>query len=119
MKAIFYTLPDGTEPAKEFMLRLDTKLRAKLARTIGLLEANGVELREPYSKPIGDGIFELRVRVARDAVRVLYFFRIGDIAILTNGFIKKTPKTPIAELDLARKYRKDYLQRVLSNDNIQ
>lgn len=31
--------------------------------------------------------------------------------ILTNGFIKKTQKTPKAEIALAKKYRKDYLNR--------
>lgn len=37
-------------------------MRAKLLRTIELLQQNGNELREPYSKSLGDGIFELRVK---------------------------------------------------------
>lgn len=31
-------------------------------RLILLLEQNGNELREPYSKSLGDGIFELRAK---------------------------------------------------------
>ena len=31
--------------------------------------------------------------------------------ILTNGFIKKTIKTPENEIEKAKKYRKDYIQR--------
>ncbi|MBQ5564448.1 MAG: type II toxin-antitoxin system RelE/ParE family toxin, partial [Clostridia bacterium] len=42
---------------------------------------------------------------------VLYFFVIGKKVILTNGFIKKTQKTPKREIDLAKKYRADYLER--------
>ena len=58
-EVIFYDLEDGTEPAKEFLLSLDVKMRAKMLRTIDLLAVNGVELREPHSKPLDDGIFEL------------------------------------------------------------
>ena len=49
---IFYDKSDGTEPAKEFVLNLDIKMRAKMLRAMTLLEANGNALREPYSKPL-------------------------------------------------------------------
>ena len=65
-EVIFYDLEDGTEPAKEFLLSLDVKMRAKMLRTIDLLAVNGVELREPHSKPLDDGIFELRAKVGSD-----------------------------------------------------
>lgn len=41
-----------------------------------LLEEKGNRLREPYSKSIDDGIFEIRCKIGRNAVRVLYFFYI-------------------------------------------
>ena len=110
-EVIFYDLEDGTEPAKEFLLSLDVKMRAKMLRTIDLLAVNGVELREPHSKPLDDGIFELRAKVGSDISRVLYFFIVGRRVILTNGFIKKTQKTPPAELERAKRYRADYLGR--------
>lgn len=69
-------------------------------------------LREPFSKPIKNGIFELRAQVGNDISRVLYFFYIGKKVILTNGFIKKTQKTPQKEIELALKYKNDYLKRV-------
>ncbi len=108
---IFYDKPDGTEPAKEFLLSLDHKMRAKMLKTIDLLEANGIELREPYSKALEDGIFELRAKVGSDISRVLYFFLVGKKVILTNGFIKKTNKTPPAEKERAKRYRAEYLGR--------
>ena len=43
--------------------------------------------------------------------RVLYFFVVGQKVILTNGFIKKTQKTPKKEITLAKKYREDYIER--------
>ena len=106
-EVIFYDLEDGTEPAKEFLLSLDVKMRAKMLRTIDLLAVNGVELREPHSKPLDDGIFELRAKVGS----VLYFFMVGKRVILTNGFVKKTVKTPPAEIARAKRYRAEYLGR--------
>ena len=111
----FFEKADGTEPAKEFLLSLDAKMRAKMFRTIELLRNNGADLREPYSKPLGDSIFELRAKVGSDISRVLYFFVVGRKIIITNGFIKKTQKTPVSEMEKAKKYRREYLGR---KDNV-
>ncbi len=108
---VFYDKPDGTEPAKEFLLSLDTKLRAKTVMLIELLAENGSALREPYSKHLTDGIFELRAKFGSDISRVFYFFVVGKKIVITNGFIKKTQKTPKSEIELAKKYRNDYLDR--------
>lgn len=81
-------------------------------REIDLLLTNGPELREPHSKHVEDGIFELRAKQGSDISRVLYFFFVGKKAILTNGFLKKTMKTPKREIELAKKYRQEYLNRI-------
>ena len=94
---IFYDLPNGEKPALNFILGVNKKLRAKITRDIGLLRNNGTDLREPYSKSLGDGIFELRTKCGSDISRVLYFFVVGRRIILTNGFIKKGDKTPRTE----------------------
>lgn len=75
------------------------------------LEEMGPQLREPYSKALGDGIFEIRAKQGSDISRVLYFFMVGRRIILTNGFVKKTDKTPPREIDKAKRYRADYQQR--------
>ena len=110
-KIEFYARPDGSEPAKDFILTLDAKMRAKVLRTVSLLQNAGPSLREPYSKMLDDGIFEIRTKLGSDITRVLYFFVIGKKVILTNGFVKKTQKTPPAEIDLAKQYRAEYLSR--------
>ena len=111
----FYETPNGDQPAKEFLLSLDKKMRAKMADTISILQDNGYELREPYSKHLSEGIFELRAKVGSDITRVLYFFYVERHIILTNGFIKKTQKTLPREIERAKKYRADYLRRKGSN----
>ncbi|MCD7858580.1 MAG: type II toxin-antitoxin system RelE/ParE family toxin [Firmicutes bacterium] len=116
MTVEFYELPDGSRPAAEFLQSLAPKMEAKMLRTIELLEEYGGELREPYSKPLGDGIFELRAKVGNNITRVLYFFFIGNRVILTHGFIKKSQKTPAGEIERAKRYRSDYQRRVDNYD---
>jgi len=108
---IVYAKSDGTEPVTDFIYSLSSKMQAKLLHEIDILSEYGNELREPYSKHLDDGIFELRVKSGSDISRVLYFFIIGKKIILTNGFIKKTQKTPSSEIKLAKQYRSDYLSR--------
>lgn len=112
----FYTKDNGEKPAKDFILGLDVKMRAKILGIINVLEENGNQLREPYSKHLDDGIFEIRGKVGTDIARVLYFFYYGKNIIITNGFIKKTQETPKREIKLAKAYRKDYLERVKNNE---
>jgi len=107
----FYGKEDGAKPAKDFILDLSPKMRAKMLRVIGMLETNGSELREPYSKHLEDGIFELRAQIGSDISRVLYFFVVGRKVVLTHGFIKKTQKTPPSEIERAKNYRMEYLYR--------
>lgn len=107
----YYELENGTCPVEEFILKQDNKMQAKIFKNLELLEIRGNELREPFSKHIEDGIFEIRNKVGNDITRIFYFFVIGQKIILTNGFIKKTQKTPKAEIALAKKYRNDYLNR--------
>ncbi|MBQ9972054.1 MAG: type II toxin-antitoxin system RelE/ParE family toxin [Firmicutes bacterium] len=108
----FYMSDDGTEPVIEFLSSIDKNHRAKIVGLIGVLEEKGNELRGTYSEHLNDGIFELRCQLGNNHARILYFFFYGKKIVLTNGFLKKTNKTPKRELELAKKYRDNYLQRM-------
>lgn len=90
----FYKKCDGSCPVAEFIDSLDKKMQVKFFRLQSLLDEYGNQLREPNSKHLEDGIFELRVIQGSNTARVLYFFVVGNKIILTNGFIKKSQKTP-------------------------
>lgn len=107
----YYKDKHGKCPISEFLISLEPKMRAKALKMILLLEEYGNELTEPYSKHLSDGLFELRINQGNNISRILYFFIVNQKIILTNGFIKKTQKTPPAEIKLAKKYKKDYLSR--------
>jgi phage-related protein len=87
-------------------------MRVKALASIDILAEFGNALREPYSKMICKGLFELRIRFAGDITRIFYFFVVDNKIILTNGFVKKTRKTPQNEIELALEYKADYEGRL-------
>ena len=107
----FYRLENGEAPVEEFLDSLNPKMRNKAVRSLELLEEFGNTLREPNSKAMGDGLFELRIKFSSDMTRIFYFFYVNNKIVLTNGFVKKTQGTPPAEIELARKYKADYERR--------
>ena len=109
-KLIAYEKENGKVPVEEFLDSVNPKMRAKIFGLLGILQEKGNMLREPYSKHLDDGIFELRCKFGSDITRVLYF--------LTNGFVKKTQKTPKEEIQIAKDRRKDFIERVMKDENI-
>ena len=106
-----YQKANGDVPFDDFLEALPKKLQAKVIRDVELLEQCGNSLREPYSKHLSDGIYELRTKVSTDITRSLYFFFDGRRIVITHGFIKKQSKTPQSEIDRAKEYRSDWIRR--------
>lgn len=117
-KVLGYEKENGEVPVEKFLDSLDIKMRAKMFGMIELLQEKGNALREPYSKHLDDGIFELRCKAGNDITRVLYFFYYEGQIILTNGFAKKTQKTPPSELKLAKQRRKDFIERTKKHEKL-
>lgn len=109
---ISYTKESGEIPVLNFIKNQSPKMQAKILFELELLEEYGNLLDGKYTKHLDDGIFEIRTKFASDITRILYFFYVGKQIILTNGFVKKTQKTPLKEIELAKKYRKEYLRKV-------
>lgn len=110
-QVIFFEKESGEVPVENFINSLDVKMAAKVYRLLVMISENGPELREPYSKHLDEGIFELRAKVGSNITRILYFFFVGRRVVVTNGFVKKTQKTPKAEIDKAKAFRKEYIER--------
>lgn len=62
----------------------------------------------PHSKPLGRGLFELRI-VGTANIRFMYTFHMGIIWIL-HGFKKRTNKILKTEINYAQKQLKSLLQ---------
>jgi phage-related protein len=107
----FYDAPNGKKPAKDFIEKLEPKMRAKMLRLVNMLATNGNELHRPYAAYLRNDIYELRATVGSNTTRVLYFFFTKRRIILTHGFVKKTDEVPPGEIQKAIKYRDEYLNR--------
>lgn len=93
---------------EKFIQSLGKDTVAKTIHIIELLEKFGNTLGMPHSKMVSRGIFELRISGSQN-IRIFYAFY-KNKAILLHGFIKKTPKIPKKEIDIAAK-RLDSLER--------
>lgn len=102
---ILYETPTGQPVVEKFLDKLSKIPHAKIMRQIDLLAACGPDLGMPHTKPMGDGLVELRAR-GKQEVRVLFVYAKGKRIYLLHGFIKKTQTTPKKELELALERKK-------------
>lgn len=106
---IFYKDNKGNSPIEEFLLELNYRNKALVAKTrqgIAKLK-NRTYHKEPLSKHLESDLWELRIRAGSDILRIIYTFSKGRIIILLHIFIKKKQKTPVGELEIARRRLKE------------
>lgn len=87
------------------------KIKAYMDKLILTLDINPLPNMK-LSKYLYEGIFELRVPLTNRISRCLYFFIKDKTLIFTNGFIKKTEKTPINEIEKAIKIKNQFLRKI-------
>jgi phage-related protein len=106
--AIFYRSLAGTEPVRDWLKDLSPEDRAVLGTDIATVEF-GWPIGMPVCRPIASrsGLWEVRSSLGGNRIaRVLFCLHDGRIVLL-HGFVKKTQKTPNADLDLAMKRKKE------------
>jgi len=84
-------------------------ISASYVRIVEQMVVSGPNLGLPYTRPFGDGLFEIRAKAAEGIGRAFFCSLIGRRVVILHGFIKKTPQTPPKELKLARKRLKEVL----------
>ena len=100
------------KPARDFICSLDSKMRAKIYRTIDLLKEFGIFLPEPHAKAIksAKGLRELRIKLGSNICRLFYFYHKNNMFIITSGFIKKSQKTDKREIEKAINLMNTFLE---------
>jgi len=86
---------------------LPTKILAKMLHIFELIEIAGAQLGEPYTKPLGDGLFEVRAKAKEGIGRSIYCYQKGEKIIILHTFVKKDQKTPKRDLEIALKHKKE------------
>ena len=109
-EVIFYITPRGDSPVDRFLDELQTRVRAKVVKWIEQLEREGPNLPRPYADVVQGKIRELRVGFGSNHYRFLYFFY-GKKIVITHGFMKKTSKVPLLEIERSQKSMDEFLER--------
>ena len=102
-----YREADGTVPFLEWFEGQGQRSKDKCFAKLKRLEDEGVDLRRPVADYVGDGIYELRVRIGHVNYRILYFFGGAGVVVLSHGFAKKDRIPPI-EIKRAVKRKRLY-----------
>ena len=94
---------------EEFLIKQRQKVKEKIFWTFLLIE-EVQQVPETYLKHLEstDGLYEIRIQLASDIFRIFCFFDKGKLVVLTNGFQKKTQKTPKQEIAKALKIMEEY-----------
>lgn len=91
------------QDAMQAMGILDGRHKADLKHFQDLIAEFGLQgLNTEQSKPLGDGLFEFRLRGVDTIARVFYTTKSGYRIVFLHAIIKKTNKTPAGALEIAR-----------------
>lgn len=108
-EVIYYQDNFGKRPVEEFLMglkRSNSSLAGQAFKGIEKLR-NRVYHKQPLSKYLEPGLWELRIKAGTDILRIIYTFKKGRLIILLHSFVKKDQKTPSRELETARNRLKE------------
>jgi phage-related protein len=104
VEVVFFRTEAGGEPVRVWLKALKPiKDRKQIGIDIKTVEF-GWPVGMPVCKSLGDGLYEVRSDLSQNRIaRVLFYIDARNRMVLLHGFIKKTQKTPDADLKLAHK----------------
>ncbi len=111
----FYETAAGKRPVQEFLDELKASDPDDFAAVVaGLAKLRRRQYhREPLSKALGDGLFELR-HVGKLNSRVLWFFMKNRRITAVHGIRNKGQAIPVRDIHTARDRMRDWQERTKS-----
>ena len=106
LPAAFYRLPSGREPVRDWLRTLVDEDRKIIGEDIKDVEFSW-PIGMPLCRPLGRGLWEVRSDITDGRIARVLFCVEGGRMVLLHGLIKKTQKTPAADLELAIRRRKE------------
>lgn len=107
-EVVFFATAAGNEPVLDWLRGLNRDERAVIGADLRTVQL-GFPIGMPVCRPLGNGLYEVRSSLPTRKEARIFFFAHGSDLVLVGGFIKKTRATPDAELELARRRKRDYL----------
>lgn len=100
LQVIFYRTTGGNEPVREWLKALPPDDRKVIGHDLKTAQY-GWPLGMPLIRKVEAGLWEVRTRLQDRIARVIFTVE-GDTMVLLHGFIKKSEKLPLQDLQLAR-----------------
>jgi phage-related protein len=97
-----WTVETLNETVDAELAELPADMRARLVRISELIESVGLpSVKAPHVRHIRGQLWEMHLKGKAGIARALYVTTTGQRVVILKAFIKKTEKTPTAEIDLA------------------
>ena len=106
LPAVFYQLPSGREPVREWLKSLTLEDRKIIGEDVKDVEFSW-PIGMPLCRALGKGLWEIRSDLTQGRIARVLFCIQESRMVLLHAFIKKTQKTPAADLELATKRKKE------------
>ena len=107
MQLMDYEIVYFNDAVQEQILDLPDTLAARYVVLTRRMVAIGPNLGMPHTKPMGGGLFELRLKGAEGIARVFYCAVVNQRVVMLHSFVKKTERTPKRELVVATSRMKE------------
>ena len=102
----FYETVMGARPVREWLVELSPEDRRIVGFDVQTVEF-GWPVGMPTCRPLGAGLWEVRSHLSGGRIGRIIFCIVGGEMVLLHGFIKKTQKTPVHDITLAGRRRKE------------
>jgi phage-related protein len=100
--AFFFQTEQGNEPVRKWLKDDLTPDERKLVGEDVKTVEYGWPVGMPTCRPLGDGLHEVRTNLPNGIARVLFYVDAHQRMVLLHGFVKKSQKTPNADMKRAR-----------------
>jgi phage-related protein len=105
---VFYRTASGAEPVRDWLRSFSAEDRRSIGSDLVTVQV-GWPIGMPLCRPLGAGLWEVRSKLSNNRIARLVFFVAENRIGVVHGFIKKTQKTPPAEIALAQKRMKEMI----------
>ncbi len=99
LEVVFYRTESGNEPVRVWLQALNKQDKKSIGGDIKTVQY-GWPIGMPVVRKMDSGLWEIRCRLDKRIARILFTLK-GKQMVLLHGFIKKSRKTPQADLQLA------------------
>jgi len=106
LSVVFFKTDSGAEPVRRWLQGLSKTDKKTIGEDIKTVQF-GWPLGMPLVEKIESNLWEVRIRLGSGIARVMFTVD-GSLMVLLHGFIKKSQRIPLPDLDVARKRLRQY-----------